>query len=196
MTEESSKGLSLAVADPEEGDIEFEDMQDSSLKLRGQIMKCLQRFEDAVSAVPDRPFLNENGEEVHPIPEVVEEDRRDIRLSFYSELNSLFSVLSDSDNYVAASTYEESVYRLLLDRMRRSFGYYQALSRAEAEVHRRNSDIGDASALSLEIKSILSTLGKLDTVDLTRSLCKELSISEGDTSQIISCIIDKEFAKK
>jgi len=196
MTEESAKGLSLAVADPNEGDIEFEDMQDSSLKLRGKIIKCLQRFEDAISSVPNRPFLDENGEEVHPIPEVVEEERSDIRLSFYSELNSLFSVLSDSSNYVAASTYEESVYRLLLDRMRRSFGYYQALSRADAEIRRRNSDIGDASALSLGVDSLLSTLSKLDTVDLTRSLCDSLGISESDTSQIIGCIIDKEFSKK
>ena len=170
--------------------------KDYSIELRSNILGCIERFEKSLSAIPDRPYLDEETEEVvHPIPELVADERTDLRLSFYSELTSLFSSLTDPD-HTPVSVYEKSVYLLLVDRMRRSFGYYQALSRAEAEVARRNSDIGDARALDVSVSDITNYLGKLDDIDFVRKLCGVLSIHEDDTENIVSNLISKEFSRK
>jgi len=173
----------------------FDSSLDSSIAIRSQIMARIQKFEYQLSLIPDKSYLDEKGREVHPVPELVEEGRTDLRLSFYSELNNLFTSLRE-EGQLTTSAYEEAVYLLILDRMRRSFGYYQALARADAEISRRNADIGDASALTLAVSDIQAILSKLDDIDFTRSLCVSLGMDSGDTEEIIKCMIHKEFSRK
>jgi len=173
----------------------FDSILDSSIALRSQIMASIQKFEHQLSLIPDKSYLDEKGREVHPVPELVEEGRTELRLSFYSELNNLFTSLRE-EGQLTTSAYEEAVYLLILDRMRRSFGYYQALARADAEINRRNADIGDASALTLAVSEIQGVLSKLDDIDFTRSLCVSLGMDTGDTEEIIKCMIHKEFSRK
>ena len=161
------------------------------LDTRFKIINSIKSYENQLLTLVDGDELTDEGN--HHIPELLEEQREDLRLSFYEEIRGLF-MLSPTKGRLPARVYHEAVFLLISDRLNRNSGYYQALVDAREDVRKRNLDIGDSDALSLDMNSIQKLLSSLDEVDFVRNLGLSMGMEPDDLNKIVDFTIRREFA--
>lgn len=169
-----------------------------SAKLKNAAMLAIQQFENRLlSAVNDSSIDDEEenpDSSINPIPEFLEEDKERLRETLYESLRHTFLNSKDSRSHFSSRFYEESVYFLVADRIRRNLGYYNALRRAEEEISQTNQELGDPKALEISLDVIQKLLSSLDEVDFVRNLGMSLGVFSGDLDEIVKNVIRKEFA--
>jgi hypothetical protein len=165
-------------------------------KLRNSVLSAIQQFENQLlTAVQESPLDDEeNAGSVSPVPEFLDEEKDQLREALYESIRHIFLNAQDSSSHFSSRFYEEAVYTLVADRIRRMFGYYNALRRAEEEILQNNQQIGDPKALEIALDSIQKLLAGLDEVDFVRNLGVSLGIFTPDLDEIVKHVIRKEFA--
>ncbi len=187
---------------PEAADEGHEDLRDpkedlrAAAKLRNAAMSAILQFETRLlSAVLDDSSDDEDAEGVvSPVPEFLEEEKERLRELLYESLRHIFLDSKDPRSQFSSRFYEEAVYHLIADRVRRTLGYYHALRRAEEEISQNNREIGDPNALEMSLDAIQKTLTGLDEVDFVRNLGISLGLFSDDLDAIVRNVISKEFA--
>jgi len=191
---EERKGRSL-VSPPEAGDLapnSDSDSNDIALDVRSKILSSLKSFENRLLVLlAEDP--SEEGPTPRHIPEILDEQRDLLRLEVYEELRNLF-LQSSAKGQLSSRVYEEAVYCLITDRLTRDFGYYQALMRAQEELRKRNSDIGDPKALEVDFDDLQKLLSGLDEVDFVRNMGQSLGMDPDDLNKVVDFTIRREFA--
>lgn len=106
-------------------------------------------------------------------------------------LDSLKDKIEQVYQDAPAKLYEEIVWRLVKDRLTRTFGYYQAISRSKALVGQLNNEVGDQA---FEVGSDLAKLlSSLDEVYFVRQLGESLGLAPNDVERIVNHQIDRQF---
>lgn len=165
----------------------------SEVDARYEVLGALKKFEDQLLTLVDGEYEDTDEETGEHIPEILEEQKEDLRLSFYTELRGLF-LKSPTEGRVSPALSHQSVFLLISDRLNRSAGYYQALLDAQEEVRKRNIDIGDPKGLIIDLNNIQNLLASLDEVDFVRNVGLSMGLDPDDLNKIVEFIIRKEFA--
>lgn len=164
-------------------------------KLKNAAMSAIQQFENKVlsASLTDHADGDEEGS-VSPVPEFLDEEKERLRDELYESLRHTFLTSVESRTKFTSRFYEESVYLLVADRIRRSVGYYQALQRGLEDVHQNNRELGEPKGIEMSLDSIQKVLAGLDEVDFVRNLGISLGIFTPDLDEIVKNVIRKEFA--
>lgn len=160
-----------------------------------QAVSAIQSFENQLSILLQDSVSEEGGAPATRIPELVDEERALLRADLLRRLQNVFSETNHSGQ-LTSRTYEEAIYLLLMDRITRYVGYYQGLSRASEEMARRNSDLGDPGAMSIDFNGFQRLIMGMDEVHFVRNLGVSLGVDSEDLKKIVNYTIAKEFAPR
>ena len=175
-----------------ESDLSVSESLGKDLGRHVQVLETIKGFENQLSMLLSTPRVEEGGAATR-IPELVDEERENLRLDLARRLQNLFSSSKSGDQFFSR-LYEEAIYLLLMDRITRYFGYYQGISRAVEEIQQRNAELGDPNAMTVEFSSFQRLLMGMDEVHFIRTLGVSLGLDPDDLEKIVSYTIDKEFA--
>lgn len=186
---------------PEEEVSEEEVAQDllHATELRNAAITTLKRFENQLltasfSQKDSEDDDDEDNSSVSPVPEFLDEDKNRLRSETFDRLRYLFLESQKSQSSLSSNFYEAAVYDAVSDRIRRSLGYYQAISRSQEEIQRICSELGDPDALEVDISSIQKLLYGLDEVQFIRTLGLSLGVFAEDLDNIVGHVVRREFA--
>ena len=130
------------------------------------------------------------GEEEDPLSyEALEEQLDDLRGELLENLKAQFA---EVERDAPSKAYEAILYALLVDRLRRNFGYFQAIERARVDSHQMNNLVGDR-AFDIDIPKITKLLSSIDEVYFVRQLCLGLGLPPQCIDDIVTYQIQREF---
>ena len=149
-------------------------------------------FQDYADTVEEREEGLEEGAE-SSVSEVQEEELQeqleDIRADLLESLKSQFATV---ERDAPSKTYEAILYALLLDRLRRNFGYFAAISQIRVEAQAMNNMVGD-QVFDVDAPKIAKLLSSIDEIYFVRQLCLGLGLPPYEIEQIVEYQIQREF---
>lgn len=157
-------------------------------------IRSILAFEHKITSLPD-PSSEEPDEADHPSGEDLEEAREELRLRLLNELRASFRNELVADAELPSAVYEEVLFSYLSARVRRSFGYFHAIARAQKLVHDANNDVGDL-AFRVDVNKTTTLLDHLDDIYFMRTLCTGLGVQPEDADRIVAHLIDRFFGPK
>lgn len=172
------------------------------LRERADALQIIEAWENQLKILldeyqqPPEVETEEGEEQPQRIPEIDGEALHDrlegLRDSLFVRLRGHFS---KADKDLPSKTYEEIVYTLISDRMRRYYGYYEAIRRAEEDARQLNHEAGD-QVFKIDINSIQKLLSSVDEIYFIKYLCTGLGLEPTITDRIVNHQIDREFKPK
>lgn len=169
------------------------------LKERARALATIASFENKIRILfQDYADTTEDefDEEGTPIEELraeaLEEKAEELRNELLENLKSQFTKAARD---APSKAYEEILYSLLIDRLRRTFGYFQAIERARIDAFNMNNLVGD-KAFDIDVPKITKLLSSIDEVYFVRQLCLGLGLTPDLIEQIVGYQIQREFKPK
>lgn len=148
-------------------------------------------FQDYANTVED---LEEGAE--FPTPEVQEEELQeqleDLRADLLENLKSQFATV---ERDAPSKAYEAILYALLIDRLRRNFGYFAAISQVRVEAQAMNNMVGD-QVFDVDANNVAKLLSSIDEIYFVRQLCLGLGLPPHEIEKIVDYQIQREFKPK
>lgn len=148
-------------------------------------------FQDYADTVEELEELEE-GEEA-PATEVQEEELQeqleDLRADLLESLKSQFATV---ERDAPSKAYEAILYALLIDRLRRNFGYFAAISRIRVEAQAMNNMVGD-QVFDVDARNVAKLLSSIDEIYFVRQLCLGLGLPIPEIEKIVDYQIQREF---
>lgn len=127
--------------------------------------------------------------DAYAVEEQLEEELEELRSDLLENLKAQFGKV---ERDAPSKAYEAILHALLIDRMRRNFGYFSAISRVRTEAQSMNSLVGDR-VFDVDVNRVTKLLSSIDEVYFVRQLCLGLGLPPNEIKQIVDFQIQREF---
>lgn len=176
---------------------EDQDINQIMLHERAKALTIIESWESRVRILfQDFVDLREEEEGIEDIEDLrnaqMQEQLETLREDLFEQLKAHFS---ETQRDVPSKTYEQAVYALISDRMRRYYGYYEAINRARTEANALNNEVGD-QVFEVDITKVVKLLQSIDEIYFIKYLCTGLGLDPVYTDKIVNYQIDREFRPK
>lgn len=158
-------------------------------------IRSILAFEHKITSLTAAPDDADAEQSAQPPAEVLEEAKEELRLRLLNDLRASFRNELVADAELPSAVYEEVLFSYLSARVRRSFGYFHAIARAQKLVHDANNDVGDL-AFRVDVSKTTTLLDHLDEIYFMRTLCTGLGVQPKDADRIVDHLIDRFFGPK
>lgn len=145
-------------------------------------------FQDYADTLEEtEPETEEESLEGHE--EALQEQLEGLRENLLEKLKAQFATV---ERDAPSKAYEAILHALLIDRMRRNFGYFTAISRVKVEAQQMNNMVGD-QVFDVDAIKVTKLLSSIDEIYFVRQLCLGLGLPPYEIEQIVEYQIQREF---
>ena len=117
-----------------------------------------------------------------------------IGMDLYDGIRSRILEEKEEQHQIPHQVYENILYSALSDRLSRQQGYFSAVKSSESTILDINTNMGD-SVCEIDPNKVLGIMTSLDEICMIKHL-SSCFLSQGETDQIVSLLIEREFGRK
>lgn len=160
------------------------DLDKNQLDIIRKQTKLMERYEGKIQSLLQDKLDGDLSEEDW------NDNQEEIRKSFLRQFQEIYTEIDDSTPEIH---FRNVLYKATLDQIKRSFGYYNALTDLDSKVKQYNMELND-QVLENDAQTQLVLITKLEHVKLTATLAEALELPKDWTARIVEHTIDKLFA--